>query len=143
ALSGGVEAGQPELMTDRLCHVGRQRELTELFSAFERASGHGSMLCFAGEPGIGKTALVQRFCEQLHTQRYSCTSATGECSERREGSEAFLPIVEALESLCVGRQGKEIQQLMRLTAPTWYVQVAPLWATAAPSFAQVLADAKA
>jgi DNA-binding winged helix-turn-helix (wHTH) protein/tetratricopeptide (TPR) repeat protein len=125
-------------------HVGREQELGELCSAFERAfAGHGSLLCFAGESGIGKTALIERFCAQLRNQRHSCTIATGGCLERLSGSEALLPILEALESLFAGRRGQEIQQLMKLTAPTWYVQVAPLWATAAPSFAQVLADAKA
>jgi len=141
----GTEAGQPEPITDRLlCHVGRQQELTELFSAFERAAvGHGSLLCFAGEPGIGKTALVKQFCRRLHIQRRNCTVATGSCSERLEGSEAFLPILEAFESLFANPEGLALQELMKLTAPTWYVQVAPLWATAALSFAQVLADAKA
>jgi DNA-binding winged helix-turn-helix (wHTH) protein/tetratricopeptide (TPR) repeat protein len=145
ALAGGEEAGPPEPVTDRLRrHVGRQQELAELFSAFDRvAAGHGSLLCFAGEPGIGKTALVERFCDHLRSQRHNCTIIAGTCSERLAGSEAFLPILEALESLFASRQGREIQQLMKLTAPTWYVQVAPLWATAAPSFAQVLADAKA
>jgi tetratricopeptide (TPR) repeat protein len=145
ALAGGEEADPPEPVADRLRHhVGRQQELTELSSAFERAAaGHGSLLCFTGEPGIGKTALVERFCAQLRSQRHNCTIARGGCSERLAGSEAFLPILEALESLFAGGQGREIQQLMKLTAPTWYVQVAPLWATAAPSFAQVLADAKA
>jgi DNA-binding winged helix-turn-helix (wHTH) protein/tetratricopeptide (TPR) repeat protein len=145
ALAGDTEAGQPEPITDRLrFHVGRQQELTELFSAFERAAaGHGSLLCFAGEPGIGKTALVERFCDQLRSEQHNCTIATGACSERLEGSEAFLPILEAFESLLASRQGRAIQELMKLTAPTWYVQVAPLWATAAPSFAQVQADARA
>src|SRR5207344_1274947 len=50
---------------------------------------------------------------------------------------------EAFESLFASRPGLAIQELMKLTAPTWYVQVVPLWATADPSFAQVLADAKA
>jgi DNA-binding winged helix-turn-helix (wHTH) protein len=141
----GTEAGGLELVRDRFRHhVGRQQELAELFSAFEKATGgQGSLLCFAGEPGIGKTALVERFCAQLRSQRHNCTIGTGGCSERLAGSEALLPILETLESLCAGQQGRGIQQLMKLTAPTWYVQVAPLWATASPSFAQVLADAKA
>src|SRR5262249_18287854 len=93
--------------------------------------------------GIGKTALMEEFCDQLRSQRDSCTIAAGACSERLEGSEAFLPILEALESLFASPPGREIQELMKLTAPTWYVQVVPLWATAVPSFTQVLADAKA
>jgi Holliday junction resolvasome RuvABC ATP-dependent DNA helicase subunit len=42
--------------------VGRKPERSELRAAFQAAkAGHGSLLCVAGEPGIGKTTLVEDF----------------------------------------------------------------------------------
>ena len=42
--------------------IGRERELSELTGAFDRAvEGEGSLAMVVGEPGIGKTSL----CEQL------------------------------------------------------------------------------
>jgi tetratricopeptide (TPR) repeat protein len=124
-------------------HVGRHRELAELFRAFESATaGRGALICVAGEPGIGKTTLVEQFLGELQTEREGCTVALGRCSERLAGSEAYLPIFEALGGLLHGPRGDLLGTLMKLVAPTWYVQVAPLWATADPSSAGVMSDAK-
>jgi len=68
--------------------------------------------------------------------------ASGRCSERLAGSEAYLPLLEALEGLLRGFGEGVLERLMMLVAPTWYVQVAPLWATEDPSFANVMKDAK-
>ena len=44
--------------------VRRERELAALHTALKRAeSGQGALVCVAGEPGIGKSALVQDFLE--------------------------------------------------------------------------------
>src|SRR5207249_7203479 len=65
------------------------------------------------------------------------------CSERFAESEAYLPVFEALEPLLSAACGREFGELIKLAAPTWYVQVAPLWASADTSFAGVVSDAKA
>lgn len=121
----------PERTEDTLI-VGRQEELADLRAAFESAAaGHGRFLCLSGEPGIGKSILVETFLRELATAgvRYCC--ARGRCSERLAGNEAYLPILDALETLL--RDGEEwLTRLMEVVAPTWYTQIAPLaWQRAA------------
>ncbi len=142
ALAGG-SGPAPAVASSHRHVVGRGRELAEMLAGLETAvSGQGLMLSISGEPGIGKSTLVARFLEELAGRRELCEVATGGCSERLAGSEAYLPLLEALESLLSGAMGAALGELMKLVAPTWYVQTAPLWAAADPSFAAVCADAK-
>jgi predicted ATPase len=107
--------------------VGRQKERAELRAGFESAAGgRGLLYGVSGEPGIGKTTLVEDFLAELNANKRRCTIARGRCSERLAGTEAYLPILEALDSLLRGDEAEGIAQAMRLIAPTWYVQVAPL-----------------
>ena len=122
--------------------VGRKSERAELVSAFEAAaSGGGSLLCISGEPGIGKTTLVEDVLAELETEAGGPTIGRGRCSERLAGTEAYLPLLEALESLLGGDSSGWVARLMRLVAPTWFVQVAPLAADDA-SDARLTAEIK-
>ncbi len=79
--------------------MGRTKELAELLSGFQIAcSGHGLLLCIAGEPGIGKSTLFEQFLAVQRLNRVSCVVAIGRCSERLAESEAYLPAFEALET---------------------------------------------
>jgi predicted ATPase len=123
--------------------VGRQNELAELGRAFESAAaGQGLFLCVTGEPGIGKTTLVDDFLSELATTGRPCALARGRCSERLAGTEAYLPFLEALESLLEGVGGEAAARVMKATAPNWYAQVAPL-AAEDSSLARALAESKA
>jgi tetratricopeptide (TPR) repeat protein len=107
--------------------VGRSGELQSLQSAWESVSaGRGLLVCVTGEPGIGKSTLVDDFLEALRTDKRSCYVGRGRCSERLAGSEAYLPILEVLESLIRGDATGTVTRTMKLLAPTWYVQIAPL-----------------
>ena len=71
--------------------VGRERERAKLRAGFESAvAGRGKLLCVAGEPGLGKTTLVEDFLAEL-APAGQCTIARGRCSERLAGTEAYLP----------------------------------------------------
>jgi TolB-like protein len=123
--------------------VGRQKELAEMERAFESAvAGQALFLCVTGEPGIGKTTLVEDFLGELAAAGRPCALARGRCSERLAGTEAYLPILEALESLLHGDGGKAATHLMKTSAPNWYAQIAPL-AAEDSTMARVLAESKA
>jgi serine/threonine protein kinase/predicted ATPase len=127
--------------------VGREPERRELRSAFDSVlRGRGSLLCVAGEPGIGKTTLVEDFLAEL-TTKHPCTIARGRCSERLAGTEAYLPLLESLESLlrdstASGSEPGSLATTMKQIAPTWYAQVVPLSGDSEEA-ARLLAEVKA
>jgi predicted ATPase len=136
---GGSRPSAPRSRTT----VGRQHELAALRTGFEEAvAGHGTLLCVTGEPGLGKTTAVESFLEELAASGRIWSLARGRCSERLAGAEAYLPFLEALDSLLQGEAGAAAARAMKLLAPTWYMQLAPL-AADDPSLAHVLAEAKA
>lgn len=119
--------------------VGREAQLAELRHARDDASsGRGLFLCITGEPGIGKTTLVDRFLAQTAAEG-AFHIAIGRCSERFSGTEAYLPILEALQSLLDGDACHAVRRLMIAHAPTWYLQAAPVDAASSSA----LPDAKA
>jgi predicted ATPase len=106
--------------------VGRQRERQVLQAALESAvAGRGLLVCVTGEPGIGKTTLVEDFLADLTTAGQERSIGRGRCSERLAGTEAYLPFLEALESLTRGPGGDSVARLLKAVAPTWYVQLKP------------------
>jgi predicted ATPase len=134
--------GSPPPGPGRRLTVGRERERAALRAGFESAAaGRGLLLCVTGEPGLGKTTLVEDFLDELTAGGRLCGLARGRCSERLAGAEAYLPFLEALDSLLRGAEGAVAAQVMKVLAPTWYVQLAPL-AGDDPSLARVLAEAK-
>lgn len=98
--------------------VGRDSHLAQLLEIFAQVkSGRGMMLGIQGEPGIGKTTLLDLFRRRIA----SAAVGLGRCSERFAGTEAYLPVVEALESLTA--QSPEARAMLRETAPSWYSQL--------------------
>jgi hypothetical protein len=120
-LDVGARSAQSRLKNEGFI-VGRQRERAELSGAFESAqSGRGLLFCVGGEAGMGKTTIVEDFLDELGSLEHPCTIARGCCSERLAGTEAYLPILEALDSLLPG----EFARSMKLLAPTWYMHLCP------------------
>jgi serine/threonine protein kinase/predicted ATPase len=124
ALAAGVRRSPPA--TPSRPQVRRDPELALLRAALERAdSGRGSILCVAGEPGIGKTTLVDGFLAELLVPDARFQIARGQCSERLADTEAYLPVIDALGDWLRGGAGGAVTRLMKAVAPTWYTQVAP------------------
>jgi serine/threonine protein kinase/tetratricopeptide (TPR) repeat protein len=108
--------------------VGRDRERAELRAAFEAANlGASQVVAVAGEPGIGKSTLIEDFVSELALPIWL---ARGRCSERLAGTEPYLPFLEALESLL--EHEPTAYKMVRDFTPSWYVQIAPM-ATEHPS----------
>jgi tetratricopeptide (TPR) repeat protein len=107
--------------------VGREAERLALAEAFHRSvAGHGLMVAAAGEPGIGKTSLVEDFLADIAAGPHRPVIARGRCSERLAGAEAYLPILEVLDSLLHGQTVGGFSDMMKTLAPTWYVHVGTL-----------------
>jgi predicted ATPase len=135
-----TEIGSPSPVPERRTTVGRQQERAALRAGFESAAaGRGLLLCVTGEPGLGKTTLVEEFFEEMAAGEHPWSFAHGRCSERLAGAEAYLPFLEALDSLLQSDSGAA--PVMKLLAPTWYVQLAPL-AAEDPALARVLSELK-
>jgi tetratricopeptide (TPR) repeat protein/tRNA A-37 threonylcarbamoyl transferase component Bud32 len=122
----GPAVSLPRAAAARRSCVGRERELQELQSAFEGSSAGGlTLLCVTGEPGLGKTTIVEEFLDGLRERRGTAWVARGRCSERLAGTDALLPILEGLDSLVRGESGDQAARLLKRIAPTWYLQIAP------------------
>jgi DNA-binding winged helix-turn-helix (wHTH) protein len=102
--------------------VGRQRELASLRQSFSRAlQGERQLIFITGEPGIGKTALVEEFVREASAEP-SLRIARGHTVDGTSGSEPFYPVLDTVGQLCRGPDGPELVELLAQYAPTWLVQ---------------------
>lgn len=118
---------QPCASPDRRDSVGREEELSRLRAAFTQVSaGAGMMLALSGDAGMGKTTLAEDFLAGIEAHKSAAWVGRGRCSERLAETDAFVPILESLDRLLHGESGDQVAHVMKTTAPTWYLQVAPL-----------------
>jgi DNA-binding winged helix-turn-helix (wHTH) protein len=76
--------------------VGRREEMSFLRQAFDAVLDRKRLLLFlSGDPGIGKTTLIDAFLAQVALPRGALV-ATGGCVEQFGASEAYLPVFTAL-----------------------------------------------
>jgi DNA-binding winged helix-turn-helix (wHTH) protein/tetratricopeptide (TPR) repeat protein len=107
-------AGSPPLPS----FIGRIDEVTRLQRAWERTGGgQRAVVWLAGEPGIGKTTLIEHFLAGLG----GIACARGHCMEHFGTGEPYLPVLEALADLC--RSDPTLPPLLRDVAPTWLLQL--------------------
>ena len=98
--------------------IGRAEPLSRLRRAWDIAcSGKRAIAWIAGEPGIGKTTLIEQFIASLG----DVACGRGQCVEHYGTGESYLPVLVALEELC--RSDSEVPSLLRAVAPTWLLQL--------------------
>lgn len=105
--------------------VGRDRELGELHACLEEArSGRRQLVFVTGEPGIGKTTVVEAFLSEVGEPR-TIRVAHGRCVEHYGAGEAYLPLMEAITRLS-REDGHRVVRLLRQHAPSWLFQMPSL-----------------
>jgi DNA-binding winged helix-turn-helix (wHTH) protein len=98
--------------------IGRTSELERLRNAWRRAAaGERQIVLIAGEAGVGKTKLIERFVSEVG--ELHC--AHGQCVEQHGAGEPYLAVLEALAALC--RRDASLADLIRTVAPTWLHQL--------------------
>jgi hypothetical protein len=137
SLGTGAESLVPQVKTESSTRlpsltspfVGRARELIRLQQWLAQAQdGRRQVVLVSGEPGIGKTTLIQHFVQGV-TQPQSPSAfwiGHGQCVEAYGAEEAYLPLLEAL-----GRLGREpgrgqLTRVLHRHAPTWLAQLPAL-----------------
>ncbi len=79
--------------------IGRQAEIDQLHQLFGRTSElHRQVVFITGDPGIGKTALVDAFCQSLDS-RSAAIVVRGQCVQGFGRKEQYYPVIEALSQI--------------------------------------------
>ena len=103
--------------------IERDTVLAQLHTHLAQAQqGIRQVVLVTGEPGIGKTAVVQTFTTPAACQG-PLWLTQGQCVESYGAHEAYQPVLEALGQLCRAPQGERLLALLRQHAPTWLVQM--------------------
>lgn len=116
----------PPLQSASPTVVGRETELAELHKNLEEALRSKRQILFVtGEPGIGKTTLVETFLQQVAAES-SPWIGRGQCIEQYGAGEAYLPVLDALGRLCRMPGGDHLIHVLDQHAPTWLLQMSAL-----------------
>lgn len=100
--------------------VGRSHELARLREAFEAAkAGERRAVFITGEPGGGKTTLVDQFLAGAA----DAIVARAPCIDANECAETYAPLLRALGELSLGSRRAMVEDAARRHAPGWLAQM--------------------
>ncbi|MEO8080622.1 MAG: AAA family ATPase [Caldimonas sp.] len=103
--------------------VGRDLELALLDTVLSDVrAGQRRIVFVTGEAGVGKTALVDACLERQATHA-DLRTGQGRCIEQYGTSEAYLPMLEALEGLARQTGADVLRGVLARYAPAWLVQL--------------------
>lgn len=95
--------------------IGREHELTRLEYALSEATrGRGQPLFIAGEPGQGKSTLIEHFLGRRREQGEPIVMLSGICSAQLGTLDAFQPFRQILADLFEGKRATAAQGDRRL-----------------------------
>jgi hypothetical protein len=115
------EARQTRAMRDLLPLTGRDAELTRLREALDAAvAGRGQLWLLSGEPGIGKTRLIEELAASAGERARALFGSAWEAG----GAPAFWPWIMALRQLFEGMDDAALRALLGTRAP-WLAQLLP------------------
>jgi predicted ATPase/DNA-binding winged helix-turn-helix (wHTH) protein len=113
----GVADGIVNRIVDGI--VDRTDEFARLQQQFDlSASGQRRVVFVTGEAGIGKTALVDAFCQRPRAG-IEISTARGQCVEGFGSKEEYYPLMEALGDLCASPHGELACRILSRIAPAW------------------------
>ena len=99
--------------------VGRTKELESLNRLFQLAKdGQRQTVFICGDAGIGKTALLDAFCQSLDAST-PVHVARGQCVQGVAHREEYYPVMEALAALCGCEEGEQASATLARLAPAW------------------------
>ena len=106
--------------------IGRERELGALRRALARAdAGLRQIVFVTGEPGLGKTTLLDHFVEETRATSRARVG-WGQCVELTGGTEPHLPVLDLLGRLCAEDAGGAVTAALDRWAPSWLLQMPAL-----------------
>ncbi|HEX5906314.1 MAG TPA: AAA family ATPase, partial [Propionibacteriaceae bacterium] len=104
--------------------VGRNDELATLWRSLAAAeSGTRQLMLISGEPGIGKTAMVEAFLAGLNGTIELV--GVGQCHPVGAG-EPYAPVLDAIFDLAKGPAAAEVLRCLNAVAPGWLLQLPAL-----------------
>jgi DNA-binding winged helix-turn-helix (wHTH) protein len=117
----GADQANTVEVSDAGIFVGRRAELKILIESWHRArQGPMQIVIVAGDPGIGKTALVDRFLTEIAKDAGDgLVVGRGQCLDLNATAEPFMPILEALRSITGTGAAARLAELIRIHAPSW------------------------
>jgi predicted ATPase/DNA-binding winged helix-turn-helix (wHTH) protein len=103
--------------------VGRLAELAALETRLTQTiMGRLQIVFVIGEPGIGKTTLLDVFADR-HAASGELAYTMGRSAEHYGPTEAYLPLFDAITRLCRGPHAERLLHIFRRHAPGWLAQL--------------------
>ncbi|MEX2495911.1 MAG: AAA family ATPase, partial [Woeseia sp.] len=113
--------GRPPLVSDTC--VGRASELGAMQDALTLAGrGARRLVLVSGEPGIGKTTVLEAFKDAIAEQAMVWV-LSGQCSPHFGPREPYLPLLDALGRASRDEHGATIVRCLAHAAPLWLAQL--------------------
>src|SRR5277367_2207240 len=116
----------PERIASHPQIIGRHHiisDILDVWSAGER--GARQVLFLSGEPGIGKTTIVQQVLARAAAAG-TAKATWGQCIQHYGIGEPYQPLLEAIMRLCSQPDGAGLVPVLERYAPTWLAQLPAL-----------------